>query len=514
MKMNLLTEPLIQTDQGMLSVPDLLAAMARGEVSSFPALRPHQRPAWHMFLVQLATLALSDAGATELPEDTERWYSALRVLTAEFPDDAPWHLVVEDRGKPAFLQPPDPGGLKWHEVATPDALDMLITSRNHDLKREIARDATPQDWIFALVSLQTMEGYQLKYSGIVRMNSGASSRVMLTLAPMDGLSSKIKTSAWWRRDVQALLSRGEATDGLKLLWLEKWPHNVQLSLRDLHPLFIEVCRRVRLGNHDRVSASISTALKGRIDAESGAWWDPWAPRKYSDGSALTLGTSDFDYSQLRKLIWGTESGASVWAKPALFDAWENDTTDTMAIVAEAFARGKGGKTRTDGFKSRVIPVPKVVVKQMFGPAAVNLSDEQIKAIENIDTALRDSLRLLACDGDWEKRKQKLKSNSARAAIDEKLTPARAALHRVADALFFPTLWDKLAAGSKDGRHEAHMRFVRRLAQAAREEFSRAAPGIPCARIMRPRAEVRGRDALNAGLGRIFKEIGEKEFDNV
>lgn len=94
------------------------------------------------------------------------------------------------------------------------------------------------------------------------------------------------------------------------------------------------------------------------------------------------------------------------------------------------------------------------------------------------------------------------------------TPARAALHREADALFFPALWDKLAAGSDDGRHEAHMRFVRRLAQGAREEFTRAAPGIPCARIMRPRAEVRGRAALNAGLRKIFDEIGTKEFEDV
>jgi len=59
-----------------------------------------------------------------------------------------------------------------------------------------------------------------------------------------------------------------------------------------------------------------------------------------------------------------------------------------------------------------------------------------------------------------------------------------------------------------------MRFLKQLAQAARDEFARAAPGIPCARIMRPRAEVRGRAALNSKLARIFKEIGEKEFENV
>ena len=37
---------------------------------------------------------------------------------------------------------------------------MLITSRNHDLKQEWwPRGASGEDWIFALVSLQTAEGY-------------------------------------------------------------------------------------------------------------------------------------------------------------------------------------------------------------------------------------------------------------------------------------------------------------------------------------------------------------------
>ncbi|PTW51812.1 hypothetical protein [Rhodovulum kholense] len=37
--------------------------------------------------------------------------------------------------------------------------DLPITSRNHDLKREIAFEAASQDWLFALVSPQTMEGF-------------------------------------------------------------------------------------------------------------------------------------------------------------------------------------------------------------------------------------------------------------------------------------------------------------------------------------------------------------------
>ena len=106
---------------------------------------------------------------------------------ASFPDDEPWRLVVDDRSKPAFLQPPVPKDVTLNkDVATPDALDLLITARNHDLKQAIARRADPEDWIFALVSLQTGEGYgggSGGYQGIARMNGGWSSRPMMALAP-------------------------------------------------------------------------------------------------------------------------------------------------------------------------------------------------------------------------------------------------------------------------------------------------------------------------------------------
>lgn len=214
MKLNSLTDPLIQSDWGLHSLPGLMAEMARGEVAGFPALRPYQRPAWHMFLVQLATLALDARERSDLPEAEVDWGDALRALTPAHPDDAPWHLVVEDRAKPAFLQPPDPGGLKWSAVPTPDALDMLITARNHDLKARIAQEAAPQDWIFALVSVQTMEGFGGAGNyGIARMNGGSSSRVMLSLAPVADASSAPNPSHWW---ALAVGTRGRHRQGADL----------------------------------------------------------------------------------------------------------------------------------------------------------------------------------------------------------------------------------------------------------------------------------------------------------
>jgi len=69
---NLLTDAFITAAPlGSLTLPGTLAALARDEVDDFPALRAHQGMFWHMFLVQLAALALHGAGETEIPQDEE-----------------------------------------------------------------------------------------------------------------------------------------------------------------------------------------------------------------------------------------------------------------------------------------------------------------------------------------------------------------------------------------------------------------------------------------------------------
>ena len=45
------------------------AALVADEVECFPALRPHQVPAWHMFLVQLGTIAMVRAGLRQFFAD-------------------------------------------------------------------------------------------------------------------------------------------------------------------------------------------------------------------------------------------------------------------------------------------------------------------------------------------------------------------------------------------------------------------------------------------------------------
>ena len=60
-------------------------------------------------------------------------------------DDAPWCLVAPP-ARPALLQPAIPSGVLAelkNFIATPDALDMLVTAKNHDLKQAVMAAAQP-----------------------------------------------------------------------------------------------------------------------------------------------------------------------------------------------------------------------------------------------------------------------------------------------------------------------------------------------------------------------------------
>lgn len=510
MPLDLLHDPLIQTDRGWHSLPGILAAMARGEVTDFPALRPHQRPAWHMFLVQLAVLALDAAGRRTLPEAEEDWRAALRALTPGFPGDDPWHLVATDRAKPAFLQPPDPGGLKWSEVATPDALDMLITARNHDLKREIAQDAAPQDWLYALVSLQTMEGFGGAGNyGIARMNGGSSSRVLLTLVPALPDAAQVDPSAWWARDVRHLLAMRSAPPGRALLWLEPWPEGRSLDLAGLDPLFIEICRRIRLvGEDGRLLAERSTSKAARVAGKEarGNLGDPWAPVHVAEGKSLTLGERDWTSELLVTLLYRGE-----WRVPDLARPLPGEETAPMLLIAEALARGN---SKTDGFKSRIVPVPKAVVAEMFGERPVAVSEGVLKDIRAVAEALTWAVRTVATTGDRDKLASTMKSQAARNRLDRCAEPARRALHRAADRMFFPELWARVAARSDADIDRFRLDFLGRLAAVARAEFRAALPGIPCASLMRPRAETRGRQTLERGLHKAMRDLKRPEVTDV
>lgn len=490
--MNLLYDPIFETGPDeWRSLPGVLAAMARGDVSDFPGLRPHQRAAWHSFLVFLAALALWHDGRRALPETEQEWCALILALTDG--DAVPWRLFAPDDGV-GFMQVPRDPKLNWTRVETPDLLDMLITSRNHDLKQSVAMDALAQTWVYALISLQTSEGYGgAGQQGIARMNGGSSSRAMLAYIPGVGLPNP---SQWWRRDVLALLTlRDEGEEnapgtvgGAALLWCKPWNEGAQLDLPKLDPWFIEICRRVRLQQDETgIYAERAGSKAARIDAKAykGVTGDPWAPVSNDKApKSLTLGEGDFSYKRMTELLWGEDWHVAPLADPQ----W--DEGDGM-ILAEAIGRGN---SKTYGFQSRLIPVPGAVRVALGNPETGKIAKEQIEEIAGFSEAIRNALALMAAGGDREKLG---KDHYARAR------PARAAFDMRADDLFFPALWRRVMAQAEGGpvaAEQARKTWLQDLHRAAFDELHAAMPAIPVAQVYRPRSETRAKRAYWVKLG--------------
>ncbi len=156
------------------------------------------------------------------------WKAALLALTPDDSDGAAWCLVTPPE-RPAVMQAPVPDGTlsAWkNQLHAPDELDMLVTSKNHDLKAARMKRCMPEDWLLALISLQTQEGFLGAGNyGISRMNGGFASRPALGAVPQGGWGRR------WVRDVRRLLaSRGEIVrdmglceqGGVGLVWLRPW----------------------------------------------------------------------------------------------------------------------------------------------------------------------------------------------------------------------------------------------------------------------------------------------------
>lgn len=492
--MNLLSDSILTADPvGSITLPGLFTALSRDDVRAFPRLRAHQRAAWHMFRVQLAALAMDWAGMSELPQEESVWRDLLLALTEG--EAEPWTLVVEDRSRPAFLQPPDPGGLKWEPVPTPDALDLLITSKNHDLKAAVVTNAEPEDWAYALISLQTSEGYGGRGRfGIARMNGGSSSRAMLGLAPA-GPDGRPDPSSWWRRDLNVVLHNRKVPTaltrgGLALLWTLPWPEERQIPAVEMDPLAIEVCRRIRLAEADgTIRAERAGSKATRVEAKefAGVLDDPWAPVSVKDAApkTLTLGEGGrFDYRRMIDLLSEED-----WRAPLAARLDAEAAGDTV-IVAEALARGN---SKTDGLQSRTLPMPKRVRRAKDLPARLAaVAQTQITEIKGADAALREAVALYAAGGCYESvdKSQRLRAAEARARFDA-----------FADRIFFDHLWERIAAMDEDADAQATATraFRTALAEAARAELVRAFGAIPCAHIHAPRARTRAEGRLEGAL---------------
>ena len=531
---NILTEPVIHMNKSSgarveASLPGVYAALMQDEVEAFPALRPHQRHAWHAFLVQLGAMAIHRAGVDAPPTDAKTWAELVRDLTPDYPEDEPWQLVVHDIAKPAFMQPPASDWANYDKkdlFQTPDALDMLDTAKNHDLKTAVGIDAKAEDWTFSLIIMQTMNGQVGRGNyPVARMNSGDGSRTAFSVTPSSSPGIHL------RRDMLAMLARPSEIignlpfrwDGLGLLWTKLWNgrKTEALPLSGLHPFYIEICRRRRLcvDTDGHLYAMKAASDYRRIEAakNNGVVGDPWTLvdlRDKKGNKALTLQLGGFTY---RRIVDYLTSGD--WEPPALSQPAPDEPA--VQLLMRGIRRKKGGQT--EGYYERSIPIRGKTRTAMLGRSNTQdlaelgrIAQDRLKQISIVQTILTDSVATFITHG---KALHSLSPNERRRVRnDAKIWSNR--LDAKVDTEFFESLQDEFEI-----RDDAEREFIRSqwllndnndgVIDHARNILYDAEDSLPCPALYRYRARVNaeglfeGRIRGNSGLPFLFLSENEE-----
>ena len=532
--LNILNEPVIRADASgdsrvEASLPEVYAMLMADEVDAFPALRPHQRHAWHAFLVQLGVMAMHRDGLADPPKDAAEWLRIIRALTPG--DDDPWQLVVDDITKPAFMQPPASSAEREKDykssVATPDELDMLVTSKNHDLKAAVATQAAPDEWLFALVTLQTMslQNGRGNYP-ISRIRSAYSGRPALSLAPPG------RTGAHVLRDIkvlqkhrQTVLANYPMTDGgVNLLWTRPWDGNKGIQLDQLDPFYIEICRRVRLQTNEKgnLYGVRANSESSRIEAKNinGRTGDPWTPINKKEGKALNIGPAGFSYKRITTYLTSAD-----WEWPLLLSRSSEDrgSNTPMQLVARSTKNNTNKQGMTEGYHERVIPLRSKTI-QVFGRAGGtaelgDIAQQRIEQIGIVQSILRHAITSFATHGDDGRTSTVLRSRPQDNPLRKKVDEWVGKLDEIVDARFFDDLQDEFEVDDETERKRARNEWLMNgrdgIVDHARRTLHAAENSLPCPAIHRYRARVNaeglfeGRIRGAKGLPFLFDE-GQKE----
>lgn len=496
---NLLDERLLhyrQTDTGeriATTLPELFVAMAQDHVRDFPALRPHQRHPWHAFLVQLAAIALHRTERTEPFTSAAEWRAALLALTPDDPDGAAWCLV-SPLSRPAFMQAPEPSGSisNWKNcLVAADELDMLVTSKNHDLKAARMSRSTLEEWVYALVSLQTQEGVLGSGNyGISRMNRGYGSRCGVGIHPKGNWGGR------WQRDLTAVTgdrsvvidSFGFAsTNGKALLWTIPWSGEDSLSFASLDPWYIEICRCVRLTSApDGLIAFATTSNAPRIAAKelNGITGDPWMPVDGAAAKALTIGSRGFDYRLAAELLLGSK-----FTKPTAQMWLPSDDLEGVYLLAQGVARGQG---KTEGYHERRIPISRTVRKAFLIQSTdelAKLANDRIAPIAEVRKMLWASLAALFGNG---AKDESGKDKDASDAVKDRASLFAQPFEAQCDEHFFSELIEEIEASVREAVRD---QWLLTLAERAESVLQSAFAAGPRSGQLRYRAQ-------SAALGRL------------
>jgi CRISPR system Cascade subunit CasA len=478
-----------------MSLPAVFAGLVADRIVGFPALRAHQRHAWHAFLCQLGAMALHRAGLTGLPTDEAAWRDLLLALTPGADGETAWCLVAAP-DRPAFLQPPIPDDLAALKktIATPDGIDMLVTSRNHDLKQASMGRADPDDWLFALLTLQTMQGYHGRYYGISRMNGGSANRAAIGVAPTDG------SGAHLRRDILRLLTirpkiaaagQTAVSGGIELVWLQRWDGNEALSPSALDPLYVEICRRIRLVKlANSLIARTAITSTARIQKTAGGiTGDPWAPvKRDTEGNlkVLTLDGNGFTYRRMVELMFAQNG----FTPSPLQDVADSDAAGGLVLIARALVRGEG---ETEGYHERVVPLSRRLRGLRAAPTdpVAQCANERVHMAGEVQRrVLKPALLSLFQNGPDQ-------IDYGHDATARKVQPFLEDFDHIVDQDFFPALWAEAEAETAEEQIAVRIAWLQTLLKHAEKILRHADSAAPKSSHRHYRALSHALDVLTA-----------------
>ena len=509
---DLLTDPLIgvctPSGEPRVSLPELLALLAQGRVDGYMGLRPHQADPWHVFLVQLAAGIQARHPTGTLPTDSSYWREGLLDLAKGL--ETAWTLVVDDVTKPAFLQHP---WTSWEAEAadygvrtvrgktifepkanSPDELDVLVTSKNHDIKMARFGPEAVDAWIYALLLLQTTSGVLGRGNyGIVRMNGGFASRPIVAWVESTHPSRRFIDDVPRLRNLRARVCEEHRypNRGTVLTWLAPWDRNThQHSLQQLEPWFIEAARPVRLrapvgGTIIALGATSRARQIGPKSVENGDVGDPWVPLNVQDKkkrSALTLSAKGFTPQRLTDLLFEQGFELTPMQKPQPGDkpGW---------FLASCLVRGQG---TTEGFHRIELSVPPkariaLLAKERCDTLA-HLAQCLLTDAKDVQRTLGTALTVLVEGGPD-------KANFDHDAVNRWVERTRADFGRRWEFSYFLTLW----RGADENHTEVRTAWQQMLVNGAQALIDEAAMRLPLPANRRWRAITRMQDALRGTL---------------
>lgn len=482
---NLLTDPILSVQDAsgaiqQLSLPSLLAALSRGDVKAYPAMRSHHLEPWHVFTAQLAASVLARNPQDTLPGEAAYWEAGLRELSHG--DEAAWEICVDDLRRPAFLQHPLKDAQEFDKAfkpkaLTPDQLDILVTAKNHEVKLARVQADDLQAWVYALVCYQTFSGYSGKGNyGSIRMNSGSGNRPVVSMVKDRSISGRFQDEVprlvAMRPSVVATYRYQDR--GPVLTWLTSWDREAsQWDVHALDPYFVEAVRAVRLlptqdGKLGAYGASTESRQVGPAQPDNGVLGDPWAPinleNKKEGGAALTLGEAGWSVGKIVDLLF-KDRGLRVTPlqEPQVH-------TQDLWLLGYAIARGNG---KTEGLHRLALPVPAKAVRSLFSNKdRESFGEFATKLLADADVvrgALRAALFSLAEGGP-------ATVDTKNPHVERWIDKALKGFQTQYEALFYPTLWDGAQPASRESTRTAWVQELVALARKTLDDAQKALPG--------------------------------------